>query len=83
MSGNSIKTTVEIKGIEIDIEVYYHAVRNAVWGDQPDSINIDIESINRSDTLKPVSKNLRDKILKMYQPLLEEYIEESSAEDIH
>tara|TARA_R110000772_G_scaffold263081_1_gene382623 strand:+ start:148 stop:399 length:252 start_codon:yes stop_codon:yes gene_type:complete len=77
MSLNSIKTTVEIKKIEIDIEVYYQAVRNGVWGDQPDSLDIEIETITRSDNLKPVSDRLREKILEIYQPTIETYIEES------
>ena len=78
MSGKSIKTTVEIKGIEIDIEVYYNA-KYEVWGDQPDSIEIEIESITRQGTLKKVSSRLRNKILTMYENSIDNYI----AEDVY
>ena len=40
-------------------------------------LDIEIETITRSDNLKPVSDRLREKILEIYQPTIETYIEES------
>ena len=43
----SIKTEVEIKGIEIDIEVYYEAQHGVRWADDPGEIDVEILQIEK------------------------------------
>tara|TARA_R110001632_G_scaffold67573_1_gene158664 strand:+ start:144 stop:392 length:249 start_codon:yes stop_codon:yes gene_type:complete len=76
MDYTSIKTTVEIKSIEIDIEVYYEAYSDETYGGEPNSISIEIQSINRQGSLKKVSNRLRDKILELYENTIDNYIAE-------
>ena len=76
----SIKTEVEIKGIEIDIEVYYEAQHGVRWADDPGEINVEIKSICRQGSTMPLSKLLSNKILKLYEPILHEYICENFAD---
>jgi hypothetical protein len=80
MNYYSIKTAVEIKGIELDIEVYYEASKGIGWADDPGEIESEITSICKPGKTKPVSKRLSDKILELYNCNLIEYIDEDFAE---
>jgi len=80
MNYYSIKTAVEIKGIELDIEVYYEASKGIGWADDPGEIESEITSICRPGKTDPVSKRLSKEILKQYHCTLIEYIDEDFAE---